>query len=127
MYRLICADCAEEVWLGDVHPDYGISRKVDVIIPDRLNSGDISPGGNFLTNELGFFLVRHVSHRLTVVNENGLASAGLHGRLDQIDSIEYLEHLADVDSVSKTEIFNRASILPEGFEAILRNVVDKDS
>ena len=117
MYRLVCADCAEEVWLGDVHPDKGISKDLDVIVHARLNSSNRIWAENLYIAELAFFLVQHVSHKLTVVNEHGLGS--LHGELGGIGSIEYLVHLADLEGLSNQEIFERGSVLPEGYADLL--------
>lgn len=125
MYRLICADCAEEVLLGDIHPDRNLSKDVDVFVPDNLNSINRTLLGEQTIAELGFFLVKHVSHQLTVVNEFGLASVGLHGELGEIGSVEYLVHLAEIDFIKKREIFERASVLPEGFHATLKDAAKK--
>jgi len=117
MYRVVCADCAEEVWLGDIHPDLEISNSVDVIVPDVLNTKNRIRADNLHITELAFFLVQHVSHRLTVVNEHGLAN--LHGELGEIGSIEFLVHLADLEGLSKQEVFEQGSILPDGYAALL--------
>ena len=117
MYRLVCADCAEEVWLGDIHPDFELSNSVDVIVPDVLSSKNLNRADNLHITELAFFLVQHVSHQLTVVNEHGLGS--MHGDLGEIGSIEFLVHLADLEGLSKQEVFERGSVLPDGYAALL--------
>ena len=119
MYRLVCADCAEEVWLGDIHPDYELSNSVDIIVPDVLSSKNRTKANDLHITELAFFLVHHVSHQLTVTNERGLASVNLHGELGKIGSIEYLVHLADSEGLSKKETLERGSVLPEGYDALM--------
>jgi len=119
MYRIVCADCAEEVWLGDIHPDLEISNAVDVLVPDVLSTKNRIEADNLHITELAFFLVQHVSHRLTVVNEHGLGSANLHGELGEIGSIEFLVHLADLEGPSKQEVFKQGSVLPDGYAALL--------
>jgi len=118
MYRLVCVDCAEEVWLGDIHLDKGISKDVDVVVPDWLNSANLKDGQNSRIMELGYFLVQHAAHKLTFVNEFALATFEVE--LESIGSKEYLVHLADINGKPKAEIFKQASVFPEGLRTQLQ-------